>query len=203
MSISARFFLIAMAVGVAGVALAQTAPPPVRLRGTIEAVDNHAITVATREGTKIKVTINEDAKVSTVKAIDMSAIKAGSFIGTAAVPGADGELRSLEVVVFPEAMRGIGEGHYDWDLRPGSSMTNANVDAVVDSKDGRDLQLSYKGGSMKIRVPPNAPIVTIVPADRSALKPGLAVFTPAVKAPDGSFATSRVVIGSDGVKPPM
>jgi hypothetical protein len=201
--ISVLLVVLCVGASAATPSSAQSPPPPTRIRGTIAAIDGNLLVINTRDGSSVKVTLTDGVRLSAVKALDMAAIKSGSFIGTAAIPGADGGLQSLEVVVFPEDMRGTGEGHYDWDLAPGSSMTNATVDAVVEGTKGRDLQLSYKGGSIKISVPPGAPIVTFVPVDRSALKVGLAVFTPAVKAADGSFSSGRVVVGTDGVKPPM
>jgi len=182
---------------------AQSPAAPTRVRGVISAIEGNVLLIATREGPSVKVALADGVRVSAVKALDISAIKPGSFIGTAAAPGADGGLQSQEVVVFPDEMRGTGEGHYDWDLTPGSSMTNATVDAVVESADGRDLQLSYKGGSIKISVPPNVPIVTFEPFDRKDLKVGLPIYAPATKAADGSLAAARVVVGKDGLKPPM
>ncbi len=185
-----------------GDALAQTATVT-RLRGTIAAMDGGALTIATRDGGHVTVTLKDDAKISALQASSLAAIGPGSFIGTAAVPGRDGGLTALEVVVFPENMRGTGEGHYDWDLQPGSSMTNANVDAVVTAKSGQELQLSYKGGTTKVTVAPDVPVVTFVPAERGDLRVGLAVYTPATAASDGRLTTSRVVVERDGVKPPM
>jgi hypothetical protein len=202
------FSLFMLSVLLAGAAfsmpsVAQTPVAPIRVRGVISAIEADTLVVSTKDGSTVKVTLSVGVSISTVKAINISAIKPGSFIGTAAAPGADGGLQSLEVVVFPEEMRGTGEGHRDWDLTPGSSMTNATVDAVVESANGRNLQLSYKGGSLKISVPPSAPIVTFVPADRSDLKVGAPIFTSAIKAADGSLTVARVVVGKDGLAPPM
>jgi len=204
MKASTRILMAALALLAASPAAAQNAPPVTRLRGTVAAFDGHTLAIDTREGTRQQVTIKDDARLSAVVALDFSAIRPGGFIGTAAVPAKGGDgLVALEVVVFPEAMRGTGEGHYSWDLAPESSMTNANVDAVVTATTGRSLQLSYKGGDAKVLVPPEAPVVTFVPAERSELTPGTPVYAVASPAADGGMATGRVVIGRDGVRPPM
>src|SRR5208282_396760 len=168
--------LAAVVACLAVVAAAQTAPPPVRIRGTIAAVDDKSIAIATREGPTVTIALGEKLTVSAVKAADISEIKAGTFIGTAAEAGAGGMLQALEVVVFPESMRGTGEGHYDWDLKPGSTMTNATVSAVVEGVSGRNLELSYKDGTATVTVPPKTPIVTFVPGMRADLKKGQKVF---------------------------
>lgn len=141
--------------------------------------------------------------VSAVKAIHLSEIKPGSFVGTAASTGADGKLTAMEVLLFPEAARGTGEGHYARDLGPNSTMTNGNVDAVVENTRGRDLQLSYKGGSVTVTVPANVPVVTFAPATRADLTPGKKVFVVATPAQPGAFVAQRVVVEKEGVVPPM
>ena len=105
--------------------------------------------------------------------------------------------------LFAEAQRGTGEGHYDWDLEPGSSMTNANVDAIVNTNDGKELTLSYKGGSQKIIVPQDVPIVTFKPADESMLKAGAELFIITQQVDDGSLTAQHILVGKDGMKPPM
>jgi hypothetical protein len=119
------------------------------------------------------------------------------------MPQPDGSLNAVEVHIFPEAMRGTGEGHYPWDLQPQSTMTNANVEQVVSAVDGRTLTLKYKDGEKKITVPANAPIVTYVPGDKSDIKPGAKVFIVAVKQADGTLQGRAWRIGRDGVTPPM
>jgi hypothetical protein len=116
----------------------------------------------------------------------------------------DGSQRALEVLIFPEAMRGTGEGHYPWDLRPQSTMTNANVEQTVTGVDGQTLTVKYKGGEKKIIVPPDVPIVTFVPGDKADLKPGTKIFIGAAKKlPDGTLQAARVNYGKDGLTPPM
>jgi hypothetical protein len=197
-----RLAIAGLAAGLfATLAMADT--PPSHIRGTIAGLDGQTLTIATREGPKVSVMLPEKPRIAAMKKVDLSAIAPGTFIGTAAQPGKDGELEAIEVLVFPEASRGTGEGHYDWDLSPGTSMTNANVDAAVTSKDGRELTLSYKGGSVKVTVPPNVPVVTPIPADRSDLKAGAPVFIVALHNADGSLSAAFVAVGKDGVAPPM
>jgi hypothetical protein len=178
-------------------AMAQTASPT-RIRGTIAALNGQTLTVNTREGPKVDVSLNDPLTVTTVKRL-----KDGSYVGVASKTGADGSAQALEVLVFPDSMRGAGEGHYAWDLQPGSMMTNANVTAVVKAKTGNDLTLTYKDGTQKITVPPSTPIVTFAPAERSDLKPGAHVMFGATKSPDGKLTASRITVGTHGVNPPM
>ena len=127
-------------------AIGQT-PSTIRIRGTIAAVDGQVMTVTTREGPKLPITLIEPVTVSAVKALDLAAIQPGSYVGAASEVGPDGQLQAIEVLVFPEAARGVGEGHREWDLKPGSQMTNATVTAAVQGTNGRDVDLAYKGGS--------------------------------------------------------
>jgi hypothetical protein len=152
---------------------AQTAPgpdtPPVRLRGVIQAVDLPCITVKERSGETLTLTLADKLTFQEVLPISVSAIQRGSFIGTAAVTRADGRLESLEVVVFPEAARGTGEGHYPWDLQPQSSMTNATVADLVQSANGRELTLRYQDGVKRMVVPEGVPVVTFKPGEPARL----------------------------------
>jgi hypothetical protein len=186
----------------AGAALAQNAPPT-RIRGTIAALNGQTLSVDTREGSKVDILLNDPLTVSTVKRFDLADVKQGSYVGIATRTGANGERDALEVLVFPEAMRGAGEGHYGWDLEPGSMMTNGTVSGTVDAKSGRQLSVSYKDGNQMIIVPPNAPVVTFAPAEKSDLKPGAKVMFGATKNPEGKLAASRVTVETNGVAPPM
>jgi hypothetical protein len=205
MSAGLKTGIVLAAVAFAGVAFAQTQPiHPTRIRGTIESVDSDVMKVQRRSGDTVSIEVKPTLTVSALKPMQPADIKKGSFIGTAALRGADGRLTSSEVVVFPESARGSGEGHYAWDFGPQSTMTNANVDAVVDSADGRTLKLSYHGGSNEVTVPPNVPIVTFIPAARSDLTPGKQVFVIATPgASQGSYVAQRVIVEKDGVVPPM
>lgn len=194
--------VVASACCVAGIALAQAASPT-RIRGTFAGFDGQNMLVATRDGPQVAVPVPETTRISSLKKTDLSAITQGTFIGTAAKPVPDGELQAIKVLVFPESARGTGEGHYAWDLAPGSTMTNATVSAVVESRSGRELDLAYKGGSVKVLVPPDAPIVSPIPADRSDLKPGAPVFLSTSKNEAGKITARFVMVGKGGVAPPM
>jgi hypothetical protein len=204
MSIRLKLGVTLAALAFASVALAQTpAVKPSRIRGDIVSLDGDVLKVHRRSGDTVSIELKPTVTVSAVKAMQLSDIKPGSFIGTAATTGTDGKLTATEVVVFPESARGTGEGHYDWDLGPNSSMTNANVDTVVQGTSGRDLKLSYKGGNNTVTVPTNVPIVTFTPAARTDLTAGKKVFVVATPASQGTFVAQRVVVEKDGVAPPM
>jgi hypothetical protein len=199
----ARLMPLALAAFLcAATAVAQNAPPT-RIRGTIAALDGQTLSINTREGSKVDVLLNDPLTVSTVKKVDLADIKPGTYVGIATRTAANGELQALEVLVFPEAMRGAGEGHYPWDLEPGSMMTNGTVTGAVQATSGRELSMSFKGDTNKIIVPPSVPIVTFAPAERSDLKPGAPVMFGATKNAEGKLAASRVTVGKDGVAPPM
>jgi hypothetical protein len=174
-----------------------------RVRGNIATIDATSMTVTARDGQQIKLCLTPETGVAAVKALDLQAIQPGSYIGTAAKPGADGGLEAIEVVVFPEAARGTGEGQFPWDLVPGSSMTNGTVNGVVKVAKGRTLDVMFKGQKASITVPPSAPVVTFGPAEPADLKPGLPVFVTARPAADGTMTAARIVVGRDGVAPPM
>lgn len=204
MSLRMKLSVTIATLAFAGVALAQTpAVKPSRIRGDIVSLDGDVLKVHRRSGDIVNIDVKPAVGISAVKAMQLADIKPGSFIGTAATTGTDGKLTATEVVVFPEAARGTGEGHYAWDLGPNSSMTNANVDTVVEGTSGRDLKLSYKGGNNVVTVPPNVPIVTFTPAVRTDLTPGKKVFVLATPASQGQFVAQRVVVEKNGVAPPM
>jgi hypothetical protein len=138
----------------------------VRIRGTIERVDGAVYVVKARDGAELKLTLADKRQIAGIIKASLSDIKQNSFVGVTAMPQPDGSLSAVEVHIFPEAMRGTGEGHYPWDLQPQSTMTNANVEQVVSAVDGRTLTLKYKDGEKKITIPASAPIVTYVPATR-------------------------------------
>lgn len=184
-------------------AVAQAQSPPTRLRGTVSAIDGKTATIATREGGTATVKLAENWGVALVTPLTLADIKENSFVGVASMKAPDGTLNALEVLVFPEAMRGTGEGHYPWDLQPESMMTNATVATVAAGGDGQTLTLKYKDGVQTVRVKPGTPIVTFSPGDRTDAKVGAKVFAGASKATDGSLTVGRMLIGKDGLTPPM
>ena len=199
--------LAASAVSFAAVA----APQPQRIRGTIESISGDSVVVHPTTGSDVTLTLGSGTKYAAVVKADLANIEKGSYIGTA-TKGSGSYLVALEVVVFPPSMRGLGDGHYDWDkmtdttLSGGgttaSSMTNGNVDAATDKAGAKQLTVSYKGGQQTIVVPPTAPIVALQPAEISALKTGDTVFV--VAAEDaGKLNAGFVAFGTQGVKPPM
>lgn len=197
----ARSLALALAGCLIAVAASAQPAPPTRIRGTIAAVTSNSLTIKTREGPTVDVVMNDPLTVLTVKRLTLDDIKQGTYVGVTSKTGADGKAQAIEVHVIPA---GTGEGHRPWDLQPGTMMTNANVTAVVDSKTGRDLTLTYQGGSQQITVPTDAPIVTFAPADRADLKPGAYVLIfAATPNAEGKLATSRVTVGTNGVNPPM
>jgi len=197
--------LIALAMVAASTicAVAQKAPVPSRVRGEITAVDGDMLTVKSRSGEDVKLHIAADMRVVGITKISLGDIKVGSFIGTTTVPGPDGMPTALEVHVFPESMRGTGEGSRPFDLKPNSTMTNATVSESVVGNDGHTILVKYKDGEKKVLVTPETPVVTYVPADKSDLKPGAKVIAFIKQLPDGSFEASRVSVGRDGLTPPM
>ena len=183
-------------------ALAQQAPPS-RVRGTIESVVGDTLIVKSRDGEDFKLSMTADMRVVGIVKFSLSEIKVGSFVGATTVPGPDGAQNAVEVHVFPEAMRGTGEGSRPYDLKPNSSMTNATVTETVAGNDGHTLLVKYKDGEKKITVLPETAVVTYVPADKSDLKAGVKVIAFMKKLADGSFETNRVSVGRDGLTPPM
>jgi hypothetical protein len=196
-------------LGAVTLALAFTASPAwaqgtVRVRGTIEKVEGNAFVIKSREGAELKVVPADNALIVAIVKASTGDIKQGSFVGVTGMPQADGSQRAIEVHIFPEAMRGTGEGHYAWDLRPQSTMTNANIEHAVTAVDGQTLTLKYKDGEKKIIVPPEATVVTYTTGDKSELKPGTKIFVAAAKKlPDGSLEAPRINYGKDGLTPPM
>jgi hypothetical protein len=196
-------FAVAMVAASTLYALAQQPPTPSRVRGTIEGVEGDVLSVKSRGGEDVKLHMTGDMRVVGITKISLSDIKVGSFIGTTTVPGPDGSQNAVEVHVFPEDMRGTGEGSRPYDLRPNSTMTNATVDQSVVGNDGHTLLIKYKDGEKKVLVSAETPVVTYVPADKSDLKAGAKVIAFMKKLPDGSFETNRVSVGRDGLTPPM
>ena len=191
---------------------ALAASPATNVRGTIAQVDGNTINIKERDGGVAKVHLADNAKIVSVAKASLSDIKPGSFIGTAATPRTDGKLQAIEVHIFPELMRGTGEGNRAWDLTPKSSMTNGTVaqksekveNNKVNSVEGNDVTVSFNGGSKIVTVTSDTKVVTLVPGDRSELKPNAKIFIPAAtRTPDGALEANRVTVGKDRIFPPM
>src|SRR5271154_4638044 len=193
---------LAAFLGIAAVSPTQAAEN-IRVRGTIVGVDASTLTVKTREGPNAVLALKPGWKVTGVAKASIEDIKPGDFVGIASLPTASGGDGAVEVLVFPPAMKGTGEGSYPWDLKPKSTMTNATVTNAVKGVDGRTLDLSYSGGGeKKISIPDGTPIVTFGPATETDLKPGATVFVPAQRGDDGALAAGFVAVGTNGVDPP-
>ena len=197
--LSMAIFCVALSL----ISAAANAQSTLRVRGTISAIDGSILSVKSREGKDLKLLMTEGTTVSYPRAIKLSDIKPGDYIGTAATPDSEGRLVAREVHLFAEASRGVGEGHYAWDAEPGSTMTNANLTKMVKSNNGQELTLEYPGGARQVLIPEGIPVVTAVPADRSLLQPGTYVFVVAQVAADGSMTAARIQAAKDGVRPPQ
>ena len=180
-------------------------PAPVRVRGTVEGVDGSMLTVKSRDGqTTYKIKLTDNASVRGIVKAPLSDIKDNSFIGVTGMPQSDGSQKAVEIHIFPEPMRGTGEGHRPWDLMPNSTMTNATVAQRVKGVEGEVITLKYKGGEKKVVVFPQTRIVTFVPGDKRELEPGAKIFIAgANKKDDGTLEAAAVSVGRDGITPPM
>lgn len=172
------------------------------VRGSIISYGGSTLTVKTREGETVDVALADDWKVSSVANANVTDIKPGDFVGIASLPKEGGGDGALEVLIFPPALKGAGEGSYGWDLKPNSSMTNATVADAVKGVDGRTVTVSYHGKEKKISIPDGTPVVTFAPATKDDLVPGAVVFVPAEKAATGLIA-HQLLVGKNGVVPPM
>ena len=192
------------AVVIAAVSAAAFAQAPTRIRCTIEQVEGNTLTIKARSGEVVKVKVPDNVVVTGITKASVADIANGKFIGTTTVGQRDGALVAEEIHIFPESMRGTGEGHRDWDLRPQSKMTNANVADIKSMGDGRVMTIQYKGGEQKILVTPRTVVVNFEPSSRAELKPGAPVFINAAeRQADGSYTAPRVNVGLHGQIPPM
>jgi hypothetical protein len=192
---------IAFALLFAGSASAQT---PLRVRGEIHNVDGQILWVKGRDGAMSKVKLADKVLVLSLNKMTLADVKQGTFVGITAMPQPDGSQKAVEIHIFPEAMRGTNEGHYPWDLAPNSTMTNANVESSVVSNDGQTLVMKYKDGEKKITVPADVEVVMFAPATVADIKSGQKFFIPNGKRlDDGTLETPVIVVGTNGVAPPM
>jgi len=177
-------------------------PPGVRVSGTVESFDGRVLTVKSDKLGAVKINLADNTAVFGVMHATPADLKPGAFIGVGAMPQPDGTQRAIQITVFAETQRGLGEGHRPWDARPNSTMTNGTVDQTVAAVDGPMLTVKYKGGEQKVVVPPDAVILAYAIGDKSELKPGAHVAViRAVKTVDGALETNRVNVGRGEVKP--
>ena len=198
------FLAAAVIAGLIVPALAQAPPePPLSVRGSIVKLQDHSITVKTRDGSLTTVMLAPDYRVNSLERKKLSDIHAGDFVGSTSVPGMDGKLHAVEVHIFPESLRGAGEGQYPWDSRPQSLMTNATVTGIAKAPQGELLSVHYKNGTAQVIVGPKTPIVAPVPATAGDLKRGKAVYIFARKNAAGELTARSITVEKNGVKPPM
>ncbi len=208
MSSRMKFSMTAVALWFAGAvaapAVAQTpVATPSRIRGEIVSMTGDTMTVHRANADNVTIAVKPQVTVAAFKNVKLADIKPGSYVGITSSPAADGKLTASEVHVFPETARGTGEGHRAWDLSPQSTMTNGNVDTVVQGTSGRDLTVSYKGGNKTMTVPESTPVVTYISAAHADLVAGRKVFVIATPVKAGEYTAQRIVVEKDGVAPPM
>ncbi len=206
-----RLLPVIMVAGLAGLPVTLVSPASahaeekkavLNIRGSVVNLAGSTLKVKTREGETLDVALADDWQVASVANAKVSDIKPGDYVGIASLPKEQGGDGALEVLIFPPALKGAGEGSFGWDLKPNSSMTNATVADAVKDVDGRTVTVSYHGKEKKISIPDGTPVVTIAPATKEDLVAGVVVFIPTEKASSGTVA-HRVIVGKNGVVPPM
>jgi hypothetical protein len=215
---SLRLVVVACGLGIAGAALAAV---PQRIRGDIVSVDGNRLELKSSTGRNIVIELPSDVRVSLRVPASLDAIKQGAFLGATAKPGAKGMLVASEVHIFPESMRGTGEGHRPMTGMPGNTMTNATVSEVSNapasqhtktnatvtsigaSGGARTMKLTYKGGEQTIVVPPDTPVVMVEPGNRDSLIAGAHVIVYATRGAEGKLAAQRISVGKNGSVPPI
>ena len=198
-----RLAAIALAAATAALASSAASAEGVRIRGTVVSLSGDQLVVKSREGSNVTIALGLGWKAGGIAKAQLADIKPGDFVGIASLPDAKGTAGALEVLIFPPQMRGTGEGSYGWDLKPNSSMTNGSVSEAVKSVEGTTVNVVYHGESKKIVIAPGTPIVTFAKAVNADVKPGVAVFIPAQRGDDGKLSSTQVVVGKDGIVPPM
>jgi len=194
--------LAALSFALVCIALPASAQETVRIRGVIEKVEGPVYVVKNRDGAELKLTMADNPLYVAIAPSTMADIKPGMFVGSAGTMQPDGTQKAIEVHIFPDSMRGTGEGHYDWDLKPNTKMTNANVEQTVAGVDGQMLSVKYKDGEKKLLVTPETVVVTYVPGNKDELTPGTKIFVAAAKKqPDGTLQTPRITYGRNGAGP--
>lgn len=192
----------ASCIGLFFVALPALAQDTMRIRGTVERIEGPVFVVKTRDGSEAKLTVTDNPLFVVIVPAKMSDIKPGMFVGSAGMMQEDGSQKAIEVHIFPESMRGTGEGHYDWDLLPKSKMTNGNVEQAVTGVDGPVLSVKYKDGEKKLVVTPQTVVVTYEMGKRDEIQPGTRIFVAAAKKQaDGTYQTPRITYGRNGEGP--
>ena len=194
--------LAALSFALVCIALPAAAQETVRVRGIVERIEGPVYVIKNRDGAEMKLTVTDNPLFVAISPSTMADIKPGMFVGSAGMMQPDGTQKAIEVHIFPESMRGTGEGHYDWDLKPQSKMTNGNVEQTVAAVDGPILSVKYKDGEKKLLVTSETVVVTYVTGNKDEIKPGTRIFVAtAKKQPDGSWQTPRITYGRNGMGP--
>jgi hypothetical protein len=201
MKLFARLAFASALIAFCGPTWAQQ-PPTMRVSGTVESFDGGVLAIKSMKDGEVKVSLTADAAVFGVSKATLADVKPGAFVGVGAMPQPDGSQRAIQVTIFAEVQRGLGEGHRPWDARPNSTMTNGTVNPTVESVDGSTVMIKYKDGEQKVVIPSDATILAYAVGDTGELKPGAQVaIVRAVKKPDGSLEANRVNVGRGGVVP--
>jgi Domain of unknown function (DUF5666) len=178
----------------------QAAPPPVRVRATIEKIDGGILTLKARDGAEMKLKLADNAPVSEIVKASLGDVKTGAYVAVTGLPQPDGSQKAIALYIFPEAQRGLAEGYRPWDFAPNSTMTNATVDTQVAGKDGQTLTVKYKDGEQKVLVTPATEITVATRKSAADLKPGQKVLVfAAKKLPDGTLEAPNISFGDYGV----
>ena len=202
MSSTIRRLTAALSFAVVCAALPASAQETVRVRGTIERIEGPVYVVKTRDGSEARLTVTDNPLYVVIVPATMADIKPGMYVGSAGMMEADGTQKAIEVHIFPESMRGTGDGHYDWDLLPKSKMTNGNVEQAVTGVDGPVLSVKYKDGEKKLVVTPQTVVVTYQTGKKEEIQPGTRIFVAAAKKQlDGTLQTPRITYGRNGAGP--
>lgn len=178
----------------------QAAPPPVRVRATVEKIDGGVLTVKERDGTEMKLKLADNAPVNEIVKASLADVKPGAYVAVTGMPQPDGSQKALAVFIFAEAQRGLAEGYRPWDFAPNSTMTNATVDNQVAGVQGQTLTVKYKDGEQKVLITPATEITVATKKSAADLKPGqkISVFA-AKKLPDGTLEAPNLSFGDYGV----
>jgi len=199
------FLIVGLICFMASPGQAQTPPPanpPVRIIGTIDKLDGDVLTVKTKDGQMATATLKADVAIWGMAKSSLANIKPGDFVASGGIKGADGKIHAVELRIFPEGLRGIGEGQRPWSAKPDGVMTNATVGTVTQTPDGNVVHVTYKGGASEFVVGPDVPVSTYVAGDKGFLTPGLAVLAVALRTPDDKLTIGRIYVERDGIKPP-
>ena len=198
-----RFLALCLAASLLTLTSAFAEAPVSRVRGMIESINGDLLIVRKNDGRNITMKMTPNASVTGVEKISLSDIAPGAYVGVTSVADAQGNQRATEVHLFPDSLRGAGEGTRPWDTAPNSSMTNGRLDKVVTANDGHTLTVTYRGGEKQVAIGPETAVVKLVPAKHSDLQEGAKIVAATARTADGALETSRVSVGLNGITPPM